>query len=413
MTAERPWLRLDLPLEERVEALLAEMTLAETVGQTHQMANLDPDAHRELIGSGGIGSSLIASGATAGNERDEGVRVSAVNAAQRVAVQDSRLGIPLLFGRDVIHGHRTVFPIPLGLAAAWDEDLVCRTARLAAAEAGVDGVTWTFAPMLDISEEPRWGRVAESLGEAPVLAGRLGAAMVRGFQGEPSQAGSGPVLGAGTVAACAKHFVGYGLVGGGRDYETVQVGENTLRNTHLRPFRAAVDAGCATVMAAFTDVDGVPMHAHRRLLREVLKDEWGFDGVVVADWDGVGQLVNQGVAADLRDAAAQAIAAGVDIDMVSGAYAAHLAELVEAGQVPLELVRDAARRVIRLKMRLGLFERPFVPATPPASQSRPESRLLAREAAAASFVLLTNNGTLPLTADPGTHVLLTWPFAHE
>ena len=218
MTTERPWLRLDLPLEERVEALLAEMTLAETVGQTHQMANLDPDAHRELIGSGGIGSSLIASGATAGNERDEGVRVSAVNAAQRVAVQDSRLGIPLLFGRDVIHGHRTVFPIPLGLAAAWDEDLVCRTARLAAAEAGVDGVTWTFAPMLDISEEPRWGRVAESLGEAPVLAGRLGAAMVRCFQGEPSQAGSGPVLGAGTVAACAKHFVGYGLVGGGRDY---------------------------------------------------------------------------------------------------------------------------------------------------------------------------------------------------
>ena len=413
MTTERPWLRLDLPLEERVEALLAEMTLAETVGQTHQMANLDPDAHRELIGSGGIGSSLIASGATAGNERDEGVRVSAINAAQRIAVQDSRLGIPLLFGRDVIHGHRTVFPIPLGLAAAWDEDLVCRTARLAAAEASVDGVTWTFAPMLDISEEPRWGRVAESLGEAPVLAGRLGAAMVRGFQGEPSQAGSGPVLGAGTVAACAKHFVGYGLVGGGRDYETVQVGENTLRNTHLRPFRAAVDAGCATVMAAFTDVDGVPMHAHRRLLREVLKDEWGFDGVVVADWDGVGQLVNQGVAADLRDAAAQAIAAGVDIDMVSGAYAAHLAELVEAGQVPLELVRDAARRVIRLKMRQGLFERPFVAATPPASPPRPESRLLAREAAAASFVLLTNNGTLPLTADPGTHVLLTGPFAHE
>lgn len=359
--------------------------------------------------------------------------VSVIDAVQRLAVEESRLGIPLLFGRDVIHGHRTVFPIPLGLAAAWDEDLVCRTARLAAAEASLDGVTWTFAPMLDISEEPRWGRVAESLGEAPVLAGRLGAAMVRGFQGETpggdgtkgdGTKGDGP-RGAGMVAACAKHFVGYGLVGGGRDYETVQVGENTLRNVHLRPFRAAVEAGCATVMAAFTDVDGVPMHAHRRLLREVLKDEWGFDGVVVADWDGVGQLVHQGVAADLRDAAAQAIAAGVDIDMVSGAYAAHLLELVESGQVPLDLVDDAARRVVRLKIRLGLFERPYVGAstpTPEAAKSSaatllPGSRALAREAAAASFVLLTNRGSadvrcLPLAPNPG-RVLLTGPFGQE
>ena len=182
--AGRPWLRTDLPVEQRVEALLAEMTLAEKVGQTHQSANIDPVADPELIRSGGIGSSLLASGATAGNERDAGIRVSAIDAAQRIAVEESRLGIPLLFGRDVIHGHRTVFPIPLGLAATWDEDLVCRTARLAAAEASLDGVAWTFAPMLDISEEPRWGRVAESLGEAPVLAGRLGAAMVRGFQGD-------------------------------------------------------------------------------------------------------------------------------------------------------------------------------------------------------------------------------------
>ncbi|HEY5249492.1 MAG TPA: glycoside hydrolase family 3 N-terminal domain-containing protein [Dermatophilaceae bacterium] len=424
MTTARPWLSLDLPLEGRVEALLAEMTLAEKVGQTHQIANVDPHVDHELIRSGGIGSSLMASGATAGNERDQGVRLCTLEAVQRTAVQESRLGIPLLFGRDVIHGHRTVFPIPLGLAAAWDEGVVFRTARLAAAEAAADGVTWTFAPMLDISEEPRWGRVAESLGEAPLLAGRLGAAMVRGFQGGPAQAGASasPVPGIGTgtgrVAACAKHFVGYGLVGGGRDYETVQVGENTLRNAHLRPFKAAVEAGCATVMAAFTDVDGVPMHAHRRLLREVLKDEWGFDGVVVADWDGVGQLVSQGVAADLRDAAAQAITAGVDIDMVSGAYTAHLAELVEAGQVPPELVDEAARRVIRLKLRLGLFEHPY-PATTPsgtvtgsAPGPTPKSRDLAREAAAASFVLLTNNDVLPLTSGPG-RVLLTGPFAHE
>jgi beta-glucosidase len=428
-STDRPWLRIDLPLEERVEALLSEMTLAEKVGQTHQVANVDPIADVELLRRGSIGSSLIASGATAGNERDAGIRVSAIDAAQRFAVEESRLGIPLLFGRDVIHGHRTVFPIPLGLAATWDEDLVSRTAQVGAAEASLDGVAWTFAPMLDISEEPRWGRVAESLGEAPVLAGRLGAAMVRGFQGDDTLGEPG------TVAACAKHFVGYGMVEGGRDYGTVHVGENTLRNVHLRPFRAAVDAGCAAVMAAFTDVDGVPMHAHGRLLREVLKGEWGFDGVVVADWDGVGQLVHQGVASDLRDAAAQAITAGVDIDMVSGAYAAHLAGLVESGQVPLELVDDAARRVIRLKLRLGLFERPYVGSTTPAtvpgeaSQSvAPEvlavwsdpdapdplvaARALARDAAAASFVLLSNNGTLPLAPNSG-RVLLTGPFAEE
>ncbi|MEO8555537.1 MAG: glycoside hydrolase family 3 N-terminal domain-containing protein [Actinomycetota bacterium] len=404
--ADRPWLRTDLPLEERVEALLSEMTLAEKVGQTHQVANVDPTADVELLRRGSIGSSLIASGATAGNERDAGIQFSTLDAAQRIAVDESRLGIPLLFGRDVIHGHRTVFPIPLGLAAAWDEDLVCRTAQVAAAEASLDGVCWTFAPMLDISEEPRWGRVAESLGEAPVLAGRLGAAMVRGFQGDDS-------LGeAGAVAACAKHFVGYGMVEGGRDYGTVHVGENTLRNVHLRPFRDAVDAGCATVMAAFTDVDGVPMHAHRRLLRDVLKGEWSFDGVVVADWDGVGQLVNQGVASDLRDAAAQAIAAGVDIDMVTGAYTAHLAALVEAGQVPLELVDDAARRIIRLKLRLGLFERPFVGSTTAATIPGVSARALARDAAAASFVLLSNDGVLPLAPEPG-RVLLTGPFAEE
>ncbi|MEP7034347.1 MAG: glycoside hydrolase family 3 N-terminal domain-containing protein [Actinomycetota bacterium] len=452
--AARPWLRTDLPLEERVEALLAEMTLAEKVGQTHQSANIDPVADRELIRSGGIGSSLLASGATAGNQRDAGIRLSTIDAAQRIAVGESRLGVPLLFGRDVIHGHRTVFPIPLGLAAAWDEDLVFRTARLAAAEASLEGVAWTFAPMLDISEEPRWGRVAESLGEAPVLASRMGVAMVRGFQGERlgrvaddvrDEADDGTGVSrrgkAHAVAACAKHFVGYGMVEGGRDYGTVQVGENTLRNLHLRPFQAAIREGCATVMAAFTDVDGVPMHAHRRLLREVLKDEWRFDGVVVADWDGIGQLVNQGVAADLRDAAAQAIEAGVDIDMVSGAYAAHLAGLVDAGRVPLDLLDDAVRRIIRLKIRLGLFEPPYpatpcpatpyrttpYPATPhpamahaatasPATLPRsahlgPEARVLAREAAAASFVLLANNGTLPL-ADDGL-ILLTGPFADE
>jgi beta-glucosidase len=403
--ADRLWLRADLPLEDRVEALLAQMTLAEKVGQTHQSPNIDPETDADLIERGGIGSSLYASGATAGNERDGGVLSDAINAAQRHAVQGSRLGIPLLFARDVIHGHRTVYPIPLGMAATFDERLALDAARMAATEASVDGVAWTFAPMLDVSEDPRWGRVAESLGESPVLAGRLGAAMVRGFQGADPSAN-------GTVAACAKHFVGYGMVAGGRDYDTVTVGENTLRNLHLRPFKSVVDAGVMSVMSAFNDIDGVPMHANRHLMREVLKQEWGFTGVVVGDWGGVGQLVEQGVAADLRDAASQAIHAGLDIDMCSGAYAAHLQDLVESGEVAIDLVDDAARRVLRMKLALGLFERPYVgePTAPPAPT--PASRELARDAAASSMVLLSNNGILPLAADPGK-VLLTGPFLDE
>jgi len=401
----RPWLNTDLPLEERVEGLLARMTLAEKVGQTHQSANIDPSADADLIERGSIGSSLYASGSTAGNERDGGVLSDAINEAQRHAVMGSRLGIPLLFARDVIHGHRTVYPIPLAMAATWDERLALDTARMAAAEAHVDGVAWTFAPMLDISEDPRWGRVAESLGESPVLAGRLGAAMVRGFQG----AGS---TGAGSVAACAKHFVGYGMVAGGRDYDTVTVGENTLRNLHLRPFKSVVDAGVMSVMSAFNDVDGVPMHANRHLMREVLKDEWGFTGVVVGDWGGVGQLVEQGVAADLRDAACQAIHAGLDIDMCSGAYLAHLADLVESGEVAIELVDDAVRRVLRMKLALGLFESPYVEEPTAPAAPTPASRELARSAAASSLVLLSNNGVLPLAADPGK-LLLTGPFLDE
>ena len=404
---ERPWLKTDLSVEDRVGLLLDQMTLAEKVGQTHQSANIDPEADADLIERGGIGSSLYASGATGGNERDGGVLSDAINAAQRHAVEGSRLGIPLLFARDVIHGHRTVYPIPLAMAATWDEELALACARMAANEAVVDGVAWTFAPMLDISEDPRWGRVAESLGESPVLAGRLGAAMVKGFQGEDPSAAT-------SLGACAKHFVGYGLAAGGRDYDTVSVGQNTLRNLHLRPFKSVVDAGVMSVMAAFIDIDGVPMHAHRHLLREVLKDEWGFKGVVVGDWGGVGQLVDQGVATDLRDAASQAIHAGLDMDMCSGAYAAHLEELVQSGEVGMGMVDDAVRRILRMKLSLGLFERPYVEAPTAAfiPAPTPASRELARDAAASSLVLLSNNGILPLAADPG-RLLLTGPFLDE
>src|SRR4051794_33062581 len=404
----RPWLDAARPVEERIDLLVAEMTLAEKVGQTHQVANIDPGADADEIAAGRISSSLYASGPTGGNERDEGVLVGNIDAAQRHAVEGSRLGIPLLFGRDVIHGHRTVAPIPLGIAASFDPALAEEIGEIAAREAVVDGVAWTFAPMVDLSEEPRWGRVAESLGETPVLSGRLAASLVRGFQGDdPSDPDR--------LAACAKHFAGYGLSAGGRDYDTVSVGENTLRNLHLRPFKAAVDAGVLTVMAAFNDVDGIPMHAHEHLIREVLKGEWGFDGMVVADWNGVGQLVNAGVAADLREAAALAIRAGVDLDMCGGAYLAHLEELVESGEVDVALVDDAARRVLRLKFRLGLFERPYA-ARPGASNApTPESRAVALRAGQAAHVLVKNDGVLPLDASPGAtgSVLLSGAFVDD
>lgn len=401
--ADRPWLDPALPTGERVELLLARMTLQEKVGQTNQVANIHPVDDAGQLAAGRIGSSLFASGATGGNERDEGVLAANIDAAQRHAVEASRLGIPVLFGRDVIHGHRTVGPIPLGLAASFDDSLVEELATVAAAEAVVDGVAWTFAPMVDLSEEPRWGRVAESLGETPALSGRLAAAMVRGFQGaDPSDPAR--------IAACAKHFAGYGLSAGGRDYDTVSVGENTLRNLHLRPFRSAVDAGVLTVMAAFNDVDGTPMHAHRHLLRDVLKGEWGFDGVVVADWNGIGQLVHQGVAADLRDAARLALEAGVDLDMCSGSYATHLAHLVESGEVDVALLDDAVRRLLTLKFRLGLFEKPYVGDPGRTNAPTAATRDVARRAAHAAHVLVSNNGTLPLDGATGT-VHLSGPFA--
>lgn len=400
MTRSAVWLDAARPVEERVTALVAEMTLDELVGQLHMTANLDASSATDaaLMATGAVGSTLLASGATAGSVRDSGVSRTRVDALQDAA-SASRLGVPLLVARDVIHGHRTVFPIPLGLAASFDADLVERIGRRMAEEAAADGISWIFAPMIDLVEDARWGRVAESLGEDPEVTGRLGAALVRGLQAGNS------------LTACAKHFVGYGLSRGGRDYAGVDVGLSTLRNAHLRPFRAAVDAGVGTVMAAFSAVDGIPMHSHRMLLRGVLKQEWGFDGVVVADWDGVGELVAHGVAADLRDAARLAIGAGIDVDMVSGAYAAHLAELVAEGEVDRALVEDAARRMLRLKVRLGLLDPPAPRGGPPATPAGTGlDRTLAREAASASLVVLKDD-TLPI--DTRLPLLVTGPFVHE
>lgn len=407
----RRWEDAGLPVEERVAALLAEMTLEEKVGQLNQVANPDPQRDAAALAAGAFGTCIVASGAFAGNVRDAGTQAGAVNALQHAAVETSRLGIPLLVARDVIHGHRTVFPVPLGQAASFDADLVRDCARASAREARADGVRWTFAPMLDVSQDPRWGRVAESWGEDAWLATHLGVAAVEGFQGGRGGAG---LREPDTLAACAKHYVGYGLAQGGRDYAEVDVGPVTLHNRHLRPFVAAVDAGVATVMTAFHTLDRTPMTAHVPLVREHLKGALGFDGLVVSDWDAVGELLHHGVAADHAQSAALALRAGVDVDMVTGAYAAHLVGLVRSGEVPVELVDDAVRRVLTLKVRVGLFEDPYTdPGLAARVQLTPEHRALARRAAAEATVVLRNDGVLPLVGADGapSRVLVTGPFA--
>ncbi len=405
----RPWCDSRLPVDERVALLLGAMTLEERVGQLHQVANPDPVRDADALRLGGFGTCIVASGALAGNVRDAGTQAATVNALQRVAVEESRLGVPLLVARDVIHGHRTVFPVPLGLAASFDPDLVRRCARAAAREATADGVRWTFAPMVDVGADARWGRVAEGWGEDPWLASVLGAAAVEGFQGGPA---GGDLADPESMAACAKHYVGYGLVQGGRDYAEVDVGPVTLHNRHLRPFEAAVEAGVATVMTAFHTLDGTPMTAHVPLVREHLKGRLGFGGVVVSDWDAVAELLEHRVAADGAHAARRALEAGVDVDMVSGLYAAHASRLVRAGAVPEALLDDAVARVLALKVRLGLFEEPYTdPDRAAAVHLSPAHRALAREAASAAVVVLRDDGVLPLAPDVGTRIHLTGPFA--
>lgn len=384
--------------EAALHALLARMTLAEKIGQL-QLVNGGgghvPDHLHHAIRDGRAGAVL--------NE----VHLDTVNALQRIAVEESRLGIPLLVGRDVIHGFRTVFPIPLGQAATWDPRLVEQGAHVAALEAAAHGVNWTFAPMLDIGRDPRWGRVAEGYGEDPYLTGVLGAAAVRGFQGDDLAA-------PGRIAACAKHFAGYGASESGRDYNTTNIPENELRNVHLPPFRDAIAAGAATVMTSFSDLDGVPATANTWLLRGILRGEWGFEGAVVSDWDSVRQLAVHGFTASDRDSALEAATASVDIEMASTTYQQHLAELVAAGRVPLADLDAMVLRVLRVKERLGLFDAPYTdPDALPAVASA-ANRRAAREAATASVVLLRNvHGALPLSAEHLDRIAVIGPLADD
>ncbi|KTR92850.1 glycoside hydrolase [Microbacterium testaceum] len=375
-------------MSARIDDLLSRMTWAEKIGQLSIVFRPDPDDAAALVRKG-LGSTFWPPSA------------DATNALQRVAVEQTRLGIPLLVGLDVIHGQRTIAPIPLSQAAAFDPELVRALAHLAATEARSGGVTWTFSPMADVSRDPRWGRVSEGFGEDPWLTSLLVAAMVRGYQGDDLSAPD-------AIAATAKHFVGYGAGEGGRDYNGADLSERALRAVHLPPFEAAVRAGVASVMAAFTSVSGIPMHAHRHLLTEVLKQEWGFDGVIVGDAEGVANLVPHGVAEDLADAVRQAYAAGLDVEMGGSPLSLDAAEIAP-GRLDPARVDDAVRRVLATKEALGLFENPYVDPTAEITTPDAASRTLVRAAAARGSVLLHNDGSLPLAAP--RRLLLTGPYA--
>ncbi len=383
-------------IEQRVTELLEQMTLAEKIGQMAQVNAGDSYIHDYLadgIRAGRVGSVLNA------------VDLDIINELQRIAVEESRLGIPLLVGRDVIHGFKTVMPIPLGQAATWNPDMLREGAHVAAYEAATTGINWTFAPMIDISRDPRWGRIAESLGEDPYLASVLGAAMVQGFQGDDLAA-------VGTIAATAKHFAGYGASESGRDYSTTNIPENELRNVYLRPFHAAVEAGVSSLMTSFSDLDGIPATASEFLLRQVLRDEWAFDGLVVSDWDSIRQLHIHGLTANDRESAVEAIRAGVDMEMHGDAYTNHLESLVESGKIDAGLIDQAAGNILRIKFRLGLFDRPYTDRAilPPIGSDH--ALATARRAALQSVVMLTNeHHVLPLDASKLKSVALIGPLA--
>ncbi len=386
----------DSGLEQRIAALLECMTLEEKVGQMSQQNASEgyaPHYLAESLRAGRLGSVLNI------------VDVDAINELQRLAVEESRLGIPLLFGRDVIHGFVTTMPIPLGQAAAWNPELVEEAARISALEASAAGVNWTFAPMLDISRDARWGRIAESLGEDPFLASQLGRSMVQGFQGDDLSA-------PGNIAACAKHFAGYGAAESGRDYATTNIPEHELRNVYLRPFNAAVDAGVATVMTSFSDLNGVPATGNEFLLRQILKGEWQFDGFVVSDWDSVRQLSIHGLTANDREAAYEAANAGVDMEMAGDAYSKHLGELTARGQLEHALIDQAVASILRVKFRLGLFDRPYTdPGDFPACASD-QALSVARKAALQSIVMLKNdNDVLPLSPAKLESIAIIGPLA--
>ena len=379
--------RTELPVEERIADLLGRMTLEEKIDQLHQCGASDTNPNNLATRSDEFCptyGSFIVSGAP---------DILAIrNEFQRRAVTESRLGIPALFAADVIHGYRAITPIPLAQACTWNPELVRQACAFAAAEARAHGIDWTFAPMVDHCVDPRWGRIAETFGESPHASAIYAAAAVRGYQGET-------LGGPGSIAACLKHYVGYGASEGGRDYVYTEISPQNLWEMHLPPFEAGIRAGARAVMSGFNDLNGIPASANPYILTEILRHRWGLTGPVISDWASVAQLLNQGFVADGADAAEKALTAGVDIDMSSGLYRDHLAAHVAAGRVPPAAVDEAVHRVLRLKFELGLFEHPYTEANALTAAAPDLDQFpLLEEFAACSIVLLKNDGTLPITA---------------
>lgn len=378
-------------IDARVESLMTGMTLDEKLGQLTQQwggesQDVNPGAKTQALNdilgvarAGLCGSFLGAYGA------------EYTNRIQKVAVEESKHHIPMLIGNDVIHGFRTIFPVPLAEAATWDVELVRHAEHIAAVEARAAGTHWTFAPMVDVCRDARWGRIVETSGEDPFLSSRMAAARVRGFQGEGLDRND-------AVLACAKHYIAYGAAEAGRDYNTVDISEYTLREIHLPSFAASVHAGAGSLMSAFNEINGVPASANDMTLRRILRDELGFDGFVVSDWTSITEMINHGYAADPADAAAKSLAAGVDMDMCSFSYRDTLKKSIESGRIPSRLVDESVARILRAKFMLGLFDNPYAdPALEKRVTLAPEHRAFARKVAAKSMVLLKNHaGLLPI-----------------
>lgn len=382
------------------------MTLEEKLGQMNQLSPWDFEDLAKRVRKGEVGSILNV------------VNPEEVNKIQKIAVEESHLGIPLIVSRDVIHGYKTIFPIPLGQAATFNPEVVKEGARVAAIEASADGIRWTFAPMIDVARDPRWGRIAESCGEDPYLNAVMGTAMIKGYQGDSL---NDPTA----IAACAKHFVAYGAAEGGRDYNSTFIPERVLRNVYLPPFKAAADAGCATFMTSFNDNDGVPSTANSFVLKDVLRKEWKYDGMVVTDWASALEMVNHGFCTDGKDAAEKSVNAGVDMEMVSETFIQNLKQSIAENKVSIETIDNAVRNILRLKFRLGLFDNPYV-VTPQTVKYAEKHLQTAKTAAEQSVILLKNeNQTLPFTdkiktlavigpmADAPYEQMGTWVFDGE
>jgi len=374
--------------EKKIDELLSKMTLREKIGQMNQISVYDVSTCAASAERGELGSVLNL------------VDPVQINQLQRIAVEKSRLGIPILMSRDVIHGFKTMFPIPIGQAATFDPALVEEASRATADEATAAGIRWTFSPMLDISRDIRWGRLAEGYGEDPYLDTRMGVATVRGYQGAKTP-----------LAACVKHFVGYGASEAGLDYNRTNISERELRETYFPAFKACSDAGAMTLMVSFNANDGIPSTGNKWLVSDVLKGEWGFDGMVVTDWNSAGEMVPHGFASDLKDAARLSIDAGVDMDMMSYSYVTYIESLLDEKKLTMAQIDDAVRRILRLKFRLGLFDDPYVQEEGwESALYKDESLALAKKAAEESAILLKNDGDL-LPLRPGSRILVTGPMA--